>query len=407
MGPSDTGGKPDINENAELVRTYLNLPPDSSSEVEEDLKKASRSRSELDIEGSPGRLELHILRALDANQLRADTLSVCSKLISEGREVIPVTDLSAESIEGSSDLSAVHLIWEGKFAGKFSSSRFISGLIRGKYSARLKNRIVIIAMSWDTFTRYFSGNGAGEKTEKAEMNAAQPSVAMTAAIGIFLLGIAMSFSAASPFLTSSSGNSGLTAGNIIGDISLASTTAGLILLAAGLSSVRHKSRRSILALITAFIAIYVAALLFLEFQPYSAALITVVAYGTALYISTTLVFFVMLFILSDFTKSLLLYGAAGTSFAYALYMGLSTYLLNAGTTAYIAAFAGFVSGPNTFFSYSLTYLVYYPLNSGNALSTVLYLASSVLFSVVIFWIAMDFLKGGLPGFIESKSENAT
>lgn len=380
---------PDNNNNldhpTEKLRNYLQLPATLTREFEEELKKARETRSDLDIEGSGSKLELHILRALDSDQLKADTFAVCTKLISEGIDVIPVTELKPEALTVSGDGPAVHLIWEGNFGARFSSSAFISDLIHGYYSSRLKSRIVIVSMSWASFEEYFGKKGK----EIRQISRTPVSMGANLRIGIFLLGIAMLMSVASPFLVSVTSTYVYTLSTLLGDISLAATVAGLILLVTGLSASGYANRVRVYALIIAFILIYSVSTVVMGFESVYSSLTSVIFFGTSLSVTTTFVFFLMLLSFSDFRRSIFLYIATGLSLAYALYAGLSTYYMAMASFTNIVAFSGFIVGSQSFFSFSLPYLNYYPVNSGNIISTVLFVAASLMFSALFFWTSIE------------------
>lgn len=389
-------------ERSERLKEYLELSDKFRKSIEKDQEKWGSQRSRLDIDTSGKRLELHVLRAMDSDQLKADTYAVCSRLLSEGFDVIPVNDLSPEAIEAPGDNPAINLIWEGKFGKQFSSSKFISGLMKGSFSAKLKKRIIIIAMSWNSFEKFFAKSDANE----VEVGALPASMALNTRIGLLFLGVAMLISVAFPFLTSSGGNSASGSAAVVGDISLASTVAGLILIVAGLISTGYPLRRKVYVFIIGLMVVYLASIIYLLFQPVDTSASTVIAFGTAYYVATVTFCFLILLMFTDFRKSFILYAAAGTSFAYALLMGLSAYFQIAGSTLSLLNYSGVFPGYNLFFSFSLHFLDYYPVSSGSSLSTLLFVASAILFSAFSFWSAYDFDYSGEKKEAEEETAGA-
>lgn len=387
-----------LEERSVRVREYLELPESFRNRSGE----AGNQRSTLNIDTTGKKLELHVLRAVDTEQLKADTFAVCSRLLSEGFDVIPVYDLSPESIESPGDRPAINLIWEGKFGDEFSSSRFMSGLMKGSYSSKLKKRIIIVAMSWTTFENFFSRK---EKTVE-ETEAVPGPMGLNIKIGLFLLGIAMLMSVALPMLPSTVGKSLSGSTILTGDISLASTVAGFILIVAGLISTGFPQRRKVYGFIIALMLVYIVSISYLWFQPVDASAFGVIAFGTVYFVASVIFYFLILLMFTDFRKSFVLYAAAGTAFAYVLYMSLTAYFNLSGTSSALLNYNGVFPGYSLIFSFSLHFLNYSTLSNGNILTLILFIASALLFSAYSFWAAFDFEISGEGETGEEDSEAA-
>lgn len=381
------GNENDKKARIERIRNYLKLPAHSEDESIGDSTQGS-IRSSIEIEGRGAGLELHILRALDPAQLRDDTYSVCYKLIQKGYDIVPLTTLTPESLSTSDENSSIHLIWEGNFGPEFRKSRFISGLVKGKYSSGLNGSVIILALSWKTLDQFMKRESRVPSSVMVRRGFELPLLNL----GLLLLGIPLGLSLSFPFVVNTAGSSGNYIGEIISYIAVALTVSGLIIT---VSEARYRDldrKMKIYILIFLFIIVYLASTVYLLSSSESAYFPFVLIFWSLLSISLSVIFLFLIRQFADGMISIISFAAFAAYISYSLY---TTYEVYAGFIPRFSnlVLSGFVTPPNALFSFSLPYMVFTPWFTGNLISITLYLTSAFLFSFTFCWSAA-FLKFG-------------